>query len=444
MRTNKAFGFLVAGSFLVAGLLQAAGTVTNKRVHLGSYGLYSPVVIEEGGGKRLFVGGWASEGDPNAYLEAMTAGGDPDEHFGPDKIFTGPLGSTPEQTAASLKLAFAQKGYHVNDPTVIHPPSEPGVDRSGWLYMYFTMLDNKLAERCRKEGKRLVECTYVFEGHDVGLASSVDGGDSWTFRGIVVSAGGSGDGKGAWMPSAVVVDNEIWLYYSSGRQNFNQENIFRQKLKSNGHEKIGSADAVKLEGFRAGDLYANVEVAAIAGNEGYALTGNDGPQARLALFRSQDGLNFRPVESNLLGAQTNNVITPYLEGVSAQGAGLRLKLFWAVAMGHFELDSADIVAGGGGGTATSTATSTGTGTGTGTGTRTQTSTGTSTSTATENHDAERYAAGQAFVDAFQSLLNAKANGATGPQLQPFIDVCVAAQTNARNWGVPGVDAYVCQ
>ncbi|MCO5142548.1 MAG: glycoside hydrolase [Oligoflexia bacterium] len=311
---------------------------------LNSYGLYSPHVKTISGQKRLWVGGWVSSADPfEGYLQLLDNGVNPAEIYGPDKIYTGLLTDSADQNANNLKLSLALKGYHVNDPTIIAPPSDAGQDRSTWLYMYFTMLSNQVAEKCRKSNQTTEHCPDLFEKHDIGFASSIDGGVSWTYRGIVVTAADSGDGKGAWTPSAIVVENEIWLYYSSGRQDFNQENLFRLKLHANGHQKLDAPQAVDISAFKAGKLYANAEVVQYEnkGRKRFLMVANDGPQKNISLHESADGLNFKTKEEKLITG--NAVVSPFIEqafmnevsshggttSVSAFSAPLFLRIYYA-------------------------------------------------------------------------------------------------------------------
>lgn len=289
---------------------------------LASYGLYSPVILTNpaNGKKKLFVGGFASENDPMAYLRALDNGADPTQIWGPDKIYQGDLTDNPDTNARNLKPALVMKGYHVNDPTFIHPPSTGGVNRNGWIYMYFTMLDNRLAENCRKSKRPLVECPELFAGHDIGMASSVDGGVTWEFRGIVMKATASGDGAGAWMPTATLVGNEIHVYYNTGKAEYSTPNLFRQKYNANGHQKIGSPEQVKVSDFVAGQQLHNIEVMQYENNgTKILLTGNNGSWTALPLYESADGLNFQRIKRNIAKDEDSQIITPYIETAYMNG-----------------------------------------------------------------------------------------------------------------------------
>jgi hypothetical protein len=316
---------------------------------LTTYGAYSPHLFNS---EDLIFGGWVSSADPIGYLSALNAGANPQDIWGPDKIFKSTIKESVNATTQTVKLAFALKGYHVNDPTVVAPQSTDGIDRSRWLYMYYTMLDNRLAENCRKSGRDLMNCPELFMGHDIGMASSVDGGNTWTHRAIVVQASKSGDGKGAWMPTVIKVGNELHLYYSSGSQEFSTPNLFRQRLNANGLSKIGGPQRVSISNFVRNQLYANTDVqsAVISGKRYYLMVANSGDQKRIHAFLSADGLNFRELnESPFLSTEGSNsvLLTPQiviwghneLSGTLSGGGGSAKMAFVHLTFGRYSASS---------------------------------------------------------------------------------------------------------
>lgn len=288
---------------------------TKSEIEFNTYGAYSQDMI---GAERIWFGGWISQADPFNYLTEMTKGTDPTTVFGPDKIFVADRKLEVSQTQASVRLALQLKGYHINDPTVVAPQSTDGIDRSQWLYMYFTMLDNRLAENCRRKTSDILQCPELFAGHDIGMASSIDGGLSWTFRGIVVEASKSGDGAGAWMPSVVKIGNEIHLYYNTGKAEYSTANLFRVRLNANGVEKIASPEAVVIPGFQKNDQIHNVDIqtASIQGKRVYLMVSNNGRHDEIRAHFSADGLTFQELSSGPLlssSGSTARLITPHIE-----------------------------------------------------------------------------------------------------------------------------------
>lgn len=302
---------------------------TQATLELTTYGSYSPASYVS---DKVFVGGWMSSADPIDYLSALDRGANPQNILGPDKIFLADKKDTPEATLASVRRVLALPGYHINDPTFIKPQSTDGVDRSTWIYMYFTMLDNRLAENCRRSKKPLIQCSELFEGHDIGMASSTDEGETWTYRGKVVPATGAGDGRGAWMPSVLQVGNEIHLYYETGSQTFTTPNLYRLRLNANGLTPLGAHEAISISGFQAGQLYANVDVkmAVIGGNTRFFMVANSGNQKQIVGLYSANGLAFTPLTKPLYtSTDATALVSPYLNnfgenslsGVGGSGGG---------------------------------------------------------------------------------------------------------------------------
>lgn len=284
-------------------------------VEFNTYGAYSQDMIAA---ERIWFGGWISAADPTNYITEMVRGTDPTTVFGPDKIFVTDRALSAAQTQQGVRLAFQLRGYHINDPTVVTPQSTGGIDRSQWLYMYFTMLDNRLAENCRRRTSDILQCPELFSGHDVGMASSVDGGLTWTFRGIVIAAAQSGDGAGAWMPTVIQAGGEIHVYYNTGKAEYSTANIFRQRLSADGLTKLGAPQAVRIPGFRLNDQVHNIDVqaASIAGKRVLLMVSNNGHHNEIRAHFSADGITFVELASGPLlssGGTSARLITPHIE-----------------------------------------------------------------------------------------------------------------------------------
>lgn len=187
--------------------------------------LYSPMVHNG----TLYVGGWATVDDPAVYLDAVAAGTDPATIVGPDKLYR-------IEQNGTVALVLARVGAHINDPSVITPPSTDGIDRSGWQFLYYTALPNIYAAQ------------EFWTEHQVGFASSVDGGATWWDHGPILGPGLSLDSLGAWSPSALVVGNEIHVYYHDG---FGY--VWRSRLAANGWQQLDSPEFI-------GMLASNVDV----------------------------------------------------------------------------------------------------------------------------------------------------------------------------------------
>jgi hypothetical protein len=251
---------------------------------------YSPSVITFKGKRTMWIGGW---------LTSVERGG-------LDKIY---YSEFQNGVWSSPIPSFEKEGYLVNDPSVIQPPSSDGIDRENWLYMYYTALNfpynDPLAENV------------------VGFASSIDGGKTWTDHGIIINHTNA-NGCGAWSPSAIVNNNEIWVYYHVNRNEFPlrfgnngapyecYQGIYLTKMSLNGWEQIetlltnNSAEIV------------NVDVAKNKGK--FVMVGNTNYGDKIYRYDSNDGIAWEKQSEPLIDAagserlnDGNATITPHLE-----------------------------------------------------------------------------------------------------------------------------------
>jgi peptidoglycan hydrolase-like protein with peptidoglycan-binding domain len=275
---------------------------TQMRVLLsGLREMYAPSVYSFGGRKRMVLGGWLTDANRADYVNAIAAGASPDAIYGPDKIFYSEWDGS--QWTAPV-LAFRKLGAHVNDGTVVAPPSDGGTDRSQWRYMYYTILKNSIAVGPQSEW---------FQNHEVGLASSVDGGRTWTDVGTVILPQEAGDGRGAWAPGAIVVGNEIWVYYRTGTNDFSQPIMFRQKFHANGWQKLGAAERLQFPSDGVVHL-SNVDVSRQGSTN--VLLGNSLDLKNVERYISSDGISWRrdPRFTNpLMGGGAPLIITPHAD-----------------------------------------------------------------------------------------------------------------------------------
>jgi len=224
---------IIAGVFLVANRSGELETATAATYTEGSArpllwnlrNLYAPWVLEFQGVKRLWAGGWLTDADRENYSNLIQSGVAPSTAVGPDKIF---YSEFVHGVWTQPVLSFRKVGFHVNDPSVIQPPSSDGIDRSNWLYMYYTAISNDDIEQGQ------------WNRHTIGFASSADGGRTWTDHGIIISQSNGVDNGGAWSPSALVVENQIWLYYHGNRMPDPVESLqnYRSRLNLNGWQLV--------------------------------------------------------------------------------------------------------------------------------------------------------------------------------------------------------------
>jgi hypothetical protein len=289
----------------------------------------------------MWMGGWLTDADRTNYLNALASGLNPTAVNGPDKIFHSALVNGAWTQPA---LSFQKVGFHVNDPSVIQPPSSDGVDRSNWLYLYYTAISNDDVENGR------------WNRHTIGFASSADGGRTWTDHGIIISENNGIDSGGAWSPSALVVNNEIWLYYHGNRMPDPGESLqnYRSRLDLNGWQLLATEKLVfhhRESCVWGGTPFAylcpptynadglvkvNLDVSVQDGT--FALLAND-PTSRYVLrFVSSDGINWQRSSQDtnpILNAGPYFVTTPHAEA----GAGDRYTIYFgfsATDNSHFD------------------------------------------------------------------------------------------------------------
>lgn len=181
------------------------------------FNIYSPSFAVENGTPTLYTGGWLTS-------EECRFGG---SKLGDceDAIYRSELTDT---WSWPVKV-FAIPGHHVNDPSVIIPPSTEGVDRSWWRYMYYTIAP--AAANAGLAGTPL----------HIALATQATSGAPWEARGVVLGMPEQTDGCGAWMPSALVMGDEIWVYYNLGDPCYSDgRTLYLTKFKANGWEQIST------------------------------------------------------------------------------------------------------------------------------------------------------------------------------------------------------------
>jgi len=261
------------------------------------FNLYAPDVYTYKGVKCMVSGGWLKSEDQ-----------------GPDKIYYSE--QRPDGTWTYPEVAFELPGFHVNDPTIIQHP-----EHDDWLFMYFTALPDEYATE-----KEMTLHNWV------GFASSTTGGKTWDFRGIVIGqdngfngSGGAFRMTGAWAPSAIVVGNEIWVYYHTNQQSDGGKDytVLRTRFDLNGWRKIGDTEEVKFfsrqEGGLLADNHLKINVDVFEQNGKYYMLANYDSLTNVAIFESKDGITFNQIDgADLLLVQGGNnmVVTPHGEPVN--------------------------------------------------------------------------------------------------------------------------------
>jgi len=273
----------------------------------GLYSLYAPSLLDA---NTMLIGGWKSSADRTnfaawrnpfrTWLSPIVGAGEsvdltkdwpwdtsrssyisqegnpPAAVVGPDKVFRTTKSGT---WSNNPSLVFERVGDHVNDGDVVQVGSK--------TYMFYTSLSNEAVAI----SVSLSNFQHSFTKHEVGVAESTNNGASWTDRGIVIARADSGDGQGAWAPSALVVGSEIWVYYHTGTTSFTSPIVFRQKFNKNSLAKIGSPERLAFSDDSG--LLANVDIEKVGSK--YILTGNllgRSTLDTLSIYYSDDGMTF--------------------------------------------------------------------------------------------------------------------------------------------------------
>lgn len=278
-------GWLGVGGLMLGLAARAGGDepVEMKVLLSGLFNVYSPEVERIGGTRCLWTGGWKTPAD-----------------VGPDRIYRS------EETAGQWSEPvenFVKPGYHVNDPSIVRHP------RLGALFMYYTALADEHAN-----------AHDMIRRNVTGLAVSVNEGQTWDDLGIAIGQDNGLDESGAWSPSAVVVGNEIWVYYHT---NFPVFAIYRTRFRQNGLTPIGTekvVDSVQLD--RQPVFLSNVDVQIQSGQ--YVMVANTTDLKRIVRLQSGDGRNWSPSAELVVDGGANYVLTPQLQVPAGRTRAYRL------------------------------------------------------------------------------------------------------------------------
>src|SRR5262245_37842275 len=252
--------FILVLFLLIPEITKAADVIQARLLQSGFYNMYAPTHID----KDLLVGGWPTEND-----------------IGPDKIY--------RLQSSQLFPALAKPGFHVNDPSVIRHPDY------GWYFMYYTALGDEY-----DTFDEMVCHNYI------GFASSVDG-VTWTDHGIILGQWNGLDNFGAWSPSAIVVGQEIWLYFHA---NAPGNMVYRARLNINGWQLLKTS-YVQFPDVKF--MRTNVDV--FQRNGRFEMLANSSDLKQIWRYVSQDGIRWVDADAGkpIIDASNTSalVLTPY-------------------------------------------------------------------------------------------------------------------------------------
>lgn len=261
--------------------------VLNTNTNL-DYDIYSPDVF----GGVLYLGGWLTSAD-----------------IGPDRLYQStPAADAPTAIIWSGTVPYGQ--YHLNDPSVVR-------EADGTLAMFMTALPNAYGYN-----------TGMLSHNVTGLATSSDGGQTWTWQGVVIGQWNGIDSTGAWSPSAVVNATGIGVWYSTGWTDvatgaIQPIRILHSQMDPSGAHVISTSECINALTYAA-ITGENVDVKQAADGT-YWMVANDyssadGSAGKIVLYESHDGVFWTPWSTQgatLLSPSGNTVLmTPTITGIS--------------------------------------------------------------------------------------------------------------------------------
>ena len=231
----------------------AAQTLVGSSVVLdGLFNAYAPSVL----GSRMWIGGWLTQAD-----------------FPNDKLFRSDLGAGGTWSFPVPALERADAG--INDASVVAPPA-------GGTNLYYTAIPKDCAPQ--------PNC-YLTANH-TALATSANGGLTWSDHGDLIGPDNGLGECGAWAPSALAVDGAVWVYYHGGNPSFGRcryptGTVFRSRFDGTGAgQRIDTAVvAVPLP-------VVNVDVSRRPGDGLFVMVANSLDLTRIHRFTSPDGVTW--------------------------------------------------------------------------------------------------------------------------------------------------------
>ncbi len=258
------------------------------------YEIYSPDLFSG----VLYLGGWLTPAD-----------------IGPDKLYQSLAGiDSPTEIVWNGASPYSQ--YHLNDPSVVQ-------EANGTLAMFMTALPNAYGYSSEMVSRNVT-----------GLATSANGGQTWTWQGIVIGQQNGIDSTGAWSPSAMVDSAGIGVWYNTGWTDVQTGvvlpiRILHTEMNATGTQVISTTECTNaLTG--AAITGENVDVKQAADGT-YWMVANDyssadGSPGKIVLYESRNGTSWTPWSAagpTLLSPSGNTVLmTPTITGISGDTLSL--------------------------------------------------------------------------------------------------------------------------
>ena len=223
------------------------------------YFIYSPDVY----GNTTYLGGWLTTAD-----------------IGPDQLYSS-AGAVTDNPVPLVWNGFIPYGtYHVNDPSIV-------CEQNGTLAMFVTALPNLYGD----------SPAQMMIYNQTALATSTNGGTSWTWDGIVIGMANGYDNTGAWSPSASVIGNNIDVWYHTGATDIvtgsvASSKVLLTKMNATGTDIVSTCVCYDTS-TNAPLTTWNVDVKQAADGT-YWMVSNDFNNNTIVAYESANGVNWTP------------------------------------------------------------------------------------------------------------------------------------------------------
>ncbi len=219
---------------------------------------------------------------------------------------------------------FSVAGYQVSDPSVVVDPVV-----SGRYRMYYSVISKTDA----------ASSTLLRLNNHIGSAHSDDGVE-WVDDGVVIGQNNGLDDRGGWSPSATVMGDEIWLYYSTNYPD--KVNVYRTRLSATGKKletqrvlMVDQNSQKPLEGFNV-DVHLSRDIGKYVMFLNKDFTG-------VVRYVSDDGITWTTAKDDknpvIQAASSSLVAAPTVEVVRDEEGREQYNLFFVggpISKGLFE------------------------------------------------------------------------------------------------------------
>ena len=270
----------------------------------GLHNAMSPTVVSANGQRQMWLSGKPAKGSDNGLIYTSFY--------------------RQESGWFEPRPVFSVAGSYVSDPSVIVDPTG-----SSRYRMYYSSISKTDA----------ASSTLLRLKNHIGQAHSDDGVE-WVDDGIVIGQNNGLDDRGGWSPSATVMGDEIWLYYSTNYPD--KVNVYRTRLSATGKKletqrvlMVDQNSQKPLEGFNV-DVHLSRDIGKYVMFLNKDFTG-------VVRYVSDDGITWTTAKDDknpvIQAASSSLVAAPTVEAVRDEEGREQYNLFFVggpISKGLFE------------------------------------------------------------------------------------------------------------